>query len=103
MRAIFVTGMQRSGTTWIARAGGGDASRLVHEPFNWRLHGDDGRLYGYYMKYMRGEDDAEFTAILHAAINGGRQPQGRWLPGRVVIKDVHCCLAVEAVFESFGR
>ncbi len=102
MRAIFVTGMQRSGTTWIARAlAAATRSRLVHEPFNWRLHGDDGKRFRYYMRYLpRGQADPEFTAILREAVNGARQPQLPWLRDSVVVKDVHASLAVEAVHDE---
>lgn len=98
MQVIFVTGVQRSGTTWIAGAlAAGTRGRLVHEPFNWRLHGDETRSR-YYMRYLpAGAADPRFTAILRAAIDGERRAV---LPLRrrpVVLKDVHACLAVEAV------
>ena len=100
MQVIFVTGVQRSGTTWIARAlSEATRSRLVHEPFNWRLQQDEERRR-YYMRYLpAGRADPRFTAIVRTAVDGKRArfPLTR---RRVVLKDVHACLAVESIHQE---
>lgn len=100
MQVIFVTGVQRSGTTWIARAlSEATRSRLVHEPFNWRLQQDDERRR-YYMAYLpAGRADPRFRAILRAAVDG-KQARPRLARDRVVLKDVHACLAVESIHQE---
>lgn len=101
MQTIFVTGVPRSGTTWISRAlAAATGSQLVHEPFNWRLQRDQSRVR-YSMRYIpSGRADPAFVAVLRAAI--AKAPRMRALSrrGRFVLKDVHACLAVEAVHEA---
>ena len=105
---VFIVGLPRSGTTWIASIISTARSvKYFHEPFNCS------NVFGasqFCMKYLaKVHDDLEFARHCRAAFNGEiitepiramlppmyrRHPQ---LPGRVVVKDVCSCLAVECV------
>lgn len=95
MQAIFLTGLPRTGTTWAAQAlAAATRSRIVHEPFNWQVHP---QRRPYHMQYLTGESEQQgFSTILRDSIAPGmlRPLRAR---GRVVLKDVHCCLAIEKV------
>lgn len=91
MYLIFVTGLPRTGTTWIASLiNAATSSTLAFEPYNWRLHPE---AAGYHMKYLpSGSDDPAFIRIAEKAFGADE---------RVVMKDVHCCLATEYLWEVF--
>jgi hypothetical protein len=100
LRPILITGLPRTGTTWASRAVAAvTRGRLVHEPFNWKLHPD---RVGYHMKYMpAGSKDAVLLKILRdeikpriLSLNALRRAR------QVVIKDVHICLAIEYLWEE---
>lgn len=100
LKSIFLTGLPRSGTTWASRAvQAATGGRLVHEPFNWKKH--PGRI-DYHMKYVPApSNDTEITRILRQQMKPPIPFVSRFLPTRrVVIKDVHICLAVEHVWEK---
>lgn len=89
MSLIFATGLPRTGTTWVASLISAAAgSELAFEPYNWRLNPD---ATEFHMKYLPcGSDDPDFIRIAEKAFATSE---------RVVLKDVHCCLAVEYLWE----
>lgn len=90
MQLIFLTGLPRTGTSWSARTiAEATGSKLANEPFNWKYHPES---VDYHMRYLpAGSDDKEFIKIARKAIG----PEDR-----VVLKDVHCCLATEYLWEQ---
>jgi len=96
MKPIFLTGLPRSGTTWASRAiVAATKGRLVHEPFNWKRYPE---RISYHMKYIpAGSEDAELMRILHKEM----APRFFFLRNRrIVIKDVHTCLAIEYLWDE---
>ncbi len=91
---FFLTGLPRSGTTWVAQAfAAATGGRIIHEPFNWGYHPD--RL-PYHMLYRSAQ--AEDPALLDIIKRSLRHPWNHyhdWFrPNKpIVIKDVHICLA----------
>jgi len=105
---VYIVGLPRSGTTWIASVISTALSvKYFHEPFNCS------NVFGasrFCMKYLANSgDDFAFARHCRKAFNGQivtdsirtmlppsyrRFPR---LPGRVVVKDVCSCLAVECV------
>lgn len=87
---IFVTGLPRTGTTWVASLiTAATGSELAFEPYNWKLNPD---AAPYHMKYLpAGSEDHGFLQVARAAFGTG---------GSVVLKDVHCCLGIEYLWEA---
>src|SRR5262245_34017377 len=110
---IFVAGLPRSGTTWIASVLGGTAgTAYFHEPFNYRNVPESAP---FAMRYLRADDPApEFAAYCQRCFSGrqrhravtSRQPKWRRrLPfsfGRILIKDVHSLFALDWIDQRFG-
>ncbi len=95
---ILLTGLPRSGSTWAAQALSRAAgARLVHEPFNWRAHPE---LIEFHMRYLpAGSYEPKLLHTINAALKG-RFPFSRRVE-RVLIKDVHVCLALTYITEHF--
>ena len=100
---ILLTGLPRSGTTWSSRAiAAAIDGRIVHEPFNWKRYPD---RIEYHMAYLSASpDDTSLSdgmlAIMYQALKPGiRDFLVRNKP--VIIKDVHICLAISAVWQAF--
>jgi hypothetical protein len=95
---IFLTGLPRSGSTWAARALSHAAgARLVHEPFNWRAHPE---LIEFHVRYLpAGSYEPKLLHAMNGALKG-RFPFSRRAE-RVLIKDVHVCLALPYIEEHF--
>ncbi|MFO1514329.1 MAG: sulfotransferase [Verrucomicrobiota bacterium] len=112
-RPIFLAGMPRTGTTWIASVlAATPGTAYFHEPFNY-LHVEESAPF--VMRYRRGGDTVpELTAYCRRCFSGrqrhrnviSRQPKWRrWLPftfGRILIKDVHSLLALDWMDRQFG-
>lgn len=96
---VFLIGLPRTGTTWASRAlAAATRRRIVHEPFNWRTYP---QRVGYHMRYLpAGAHDAALLAIVRQALQPpfplGLLPRFR----RVVVKDVHICLAIEYLWQE---
>ena len=90
MNPIFATGLPRTGTTWVASLiSAATGSDLAFEPYNWRLHPE---AADFHMKYLpSGSDDQRFIRIAESAFGASE---------RVVLKDVHCCLGIEYLWET---
>ncbi len=104
---IFVVGLPRSGTTWLASTlAQADGVRYLHEPFNV-THLPAARAF--HMQYVRATDRVpDFERYSRAAFAGRgayhkhkgehaahalqRRP---WWPSRSLVKDVHTCLALD--------
>lgn len=99
MSFIFVTGLPRTGTTWVSQTiAVSTKSKLVHEPFNWKKYPE--RSY-YHMKYLPKESgDLEFIKIVNNSIKA-RSGLLKFLDTKILIKDVHCCICVEYLWEVF--
>lgn len=99
-KLIFLTGIPRSGTTWAAKAiAAATSSRLVYEPFNWKVHP---QRINYHMKYLpAGSNDEEFLRILNASIKP-LLPFWDFFAGtkNILIKDVHTCMALEYIWQQ---
>jgi len=109
-RPILVAGLARSGTTWVAsvlrRSPG---VRYLHEPFNATNVIGAARLSWRHLP--QGAADSEFDDHCRRAFAGRvegpyvrgdrvrRRNEPRWWPGRVLVKDVDVCLALERVQE----
>ena len=107
---IYIVGLARSGTTWIASIiNTAHSIKYFHEPFNCKNVPGASR---YCMKYLISDADVEFVHRCHDAFSGrmsedsvrgmlsNTYKQHPWWPGRVVIKDVCSCMAVEAIHRS---
>jgi len=111
---IFVVGLPRSGTTWVASVlNTAQSVKYFHEPFNF--HGLFNRTkvpeaLEFCMKYLTAENrDLEFEQRCRDAFAGrtsGESVRGMlaglyrrhpWLPGRMIIKDVCTCMALESI------
>ena len=112
-RPVFIVGLPRSGTTWIASViSTAHAVKYFHEPFNCS---NVSAASQFCMKYLtKAHDDLEFARHCREAFHGEviaesvramlppiyrRYPK---LPARVVVKDVCSCLAVECVESLFN-
>ena len=102
--------MPRSGTTWLASIlNTAKDIKYFYEPFN-KDHIPEAALY--WNKYLRAEEEnKEFSQFCQAAFTGKltqksylktlkfpyKVLQGnlRWLPGRVMVKDVHSTMSLE--------
>ena len=107
-RPIYIVGLPRSGTTWLATTIATARSvKYFHEPFNCSNVIGASR---FCMKYLvDSDDDLEFVhhcrkafagQILNDSARDILSPFYRQypkFPGRVVIKDVCSCLAVECI------
>ncbi len=98
---MFLTGLPRSGTTWAGRAlAAATGSVIVDEPFNLKWHPD---RIGYHLKYLpSGLPAQELIHLLRQEIRHWRRPRRliRTIrAGRVLVRDVHICLAIEHVWE----
>ena len=102
---IFMVGLPRSGTTWIAKVLGATAgTSYFHEPFNDH---NVPQSAPFTMRYLRASDnDPQFAAYCRKCFAGRQRhpsvkPHGqKWwqhIPGftRVLIKDVHSALALD--------
>jgi hypothetical protein len=108
---IFVVGLPRSGTTWVASIlNTAQSVKYFHEPFNCSNVPGAAK---FCMRYLTPEhNDLEFVQRSRDAFAGrtrvesvrgmlsGVYRQFPWLPGRIVVKGVCSCLAVESIFES---
>lgn len=124
MGLIFITGIPRSGTTWVGRTFASVfGTKLIHEPFNFQVYPDRKE---YWLKYLpAGSDNPRFLSILRAAIEKQAQRNRRqgyrsrlftsiynrlslFSPflkplqnsGDFVIKDVHAYFALEYIWEE---
>ena len=95
---ILLTGLPRSGTTWASSTvATALRARLVHEPFNWKRFPD---REPFHMQYRSATDqDDALVKILERSIRWTIRPL---FSPRVVIKDVHICLAAEYVEQALG-
>ncbi len=110
---IYVAGLPRTGTTWIASVlGATPGTAYFHEPFNYQKVAE---AAPYSLRYVRAEDeDPAFAAYCRRCFAGrqrhrfvtSHQPAWRRiLPislGRVLIKDVHSLLALEWFHHHFA-
>lgn len=110
---IFIAGLPRSGTTWIAnvlRSAPGVA--YYHEPFNFANVPES---VPFSLRYIRASDnDPAFEAYCrrcfagnqrHKAVISGQRWWRRFLlfpTGRVMIKDVHSLLALDWIQHHIG-
>ena len=108
---IFVVGLPRSGTTWVASIlNTAQSVKYFHEPFNCSNVPGAAK---FCMRYLTPEhNDPEFVQRSRDAFAGRTRVESvrgmlsgvyrpfPWLPGRIVVKGVCCCLAVESIFES---
>ncbi|MGQ4646879.1 sulfotransferase [Lyngbya aestuarii] len=109
---VYIVGLPRSGTTWLASIlNTAQGIKYFYEPFN-KQHVPEAK--SLWMKYLRADDDDQEFAKFCQDVFAGQinrryvtrrlaQPYGmfgarlRWLPGRVMVKDVHSCLSLEWV------
>jgi Sulfotransferase family len=110
---IFVAGLPRTGTTWIASVlAATKGTTYFHEPFNYRNVEESAP---FAMRYLRAGDPApEFDAYCQRCFSGRQRHrsvicrQPRWrrrLPfsvGRVLIKDVHSLFALDWIDRQFA-
>ncbi len=103
---IYIVGVPRSGTTWLVSIlNTAPGIKYFNEPFNIE-HIPEARPH--IRKYLRANDnDPEFAEFCQNAFTGKTnngfvkhklaQPYKKlpWLPGRVMVKDVHSNLALE--------
>ena len=107
---IYIVGLPRSGTTWVASIiNTAHSIKYFHEPFNCKNVPGASK---FCMKYLYSDADQEFVRRSHDAFSGRMSEvsvremlsptykKRPWWPGRVVIKDVCSCLAVETVYRS---
>ncbi|NJK36292.1 MAG: sulfotransferase [Oscillatoriales cyanobacterium RM2_1_1] len=109
---IYLTGLPRSGTTWVAAIlGAASGIKYIHEPFNSDIHPE---LAPYRNQFLQAGDLApEFAPYCRAAFSGlPKTPlapermsriyrQFPWWPGRLLIKDVHTFLALDWISQRF--
>lgn len=112
-RPIYVVGLPRTGTTWIASIlNTAEAIKYFHEPFN---HNNVAEAAMYSMKYIRaGDDDYVFARFCSDAFVGRtdgpnvrsqlswRYRRFPWWPGRVMVKDVHSFGALEWIHQHIS-
>lgn len=109
---IYIVGLPRSGTSWFTKVlNTAPGIKNFHEPFNPDHVPEAG---SYWMKYLRADDeDQEFAKFCRDAFAGRIQGKAftdklsrpyrmfngklYWLPGRVMVKDVHSCMSLEWV------
>ncbi len=111
---VFVIGLPRSGTTWVASTlARAEGVRYLHEPFN-ATHIPAARPF--YMRYLRAADPAPaFERYSRAAFAGRADYNGHhgakadhalqrrwWWPSRALVKDVHACLALDWISHHIG-
>ncbi|MEL7354085.1 MAG: sulfotransferase [Cyanobacteria bacterium J06560_5] len=109
---IFVLGLPRSGTTWLASVlGTASGIKQFHEPFN-KDHVPEAAQH--WNRYLRIEDvDPEFDSFCQRVFAGrmtdsytrcklswpyrawGKKMS--WLPGRVMVKDVHALVCLDRI------
>ncbi|MGL5084039.1 MAG: sulfotransferase [Microcoleaceae cyanobacterium] len=109
---IYLAGLPRSGTTWIASIlSEVPGIKHLHEPFNADIYPE---LEPYRNQFLQANDAAsEFLTECQAAFSGlprtalvlnkmnGTYRKFPWLPGRVLIKDVHTFLALDWISQHF--
>lgn len=105
-KPIFISGLPRSGTTWTASTlAQHPRMEYIHEPFNWKLHP---KREKYHMHYMpMNMQDQTFSVIIKSLLLPGKKTSSTFqekinsLFKAVccikLIKDVHTCLALEAI------
>lgn len=105
-KPVLIVGLPRSGTTWIGSTlSTARGIKYFYEPFNFSQLPDVER---YAHLYLRSCDLArEFETYLNHVLAGKNErdfvnqklspvyKQYRWLPGRVLVKDVHCFFALD--------
>ncbi|MGQ4647677.1 sulfotransferase [Lyngbya aestuarii] len=103
---IYIVGLPRTGTTWIASIlNTARGIKYVYEPFNYQNVPESAP---HFMKYLLAHDDApEFARYCTDAFAGSLNNsfttihlsspyiKFRHFPGRVMVKDVHSCMALE--------
>lgn len=109
---IYLVGLPRTGTTWIASVlSNAPGVKFLHEPFNADRHPE---MAPYRSRFLRANDLApEFLSHCQAAFAGmpkttlapgrmnGIYQRFPWFPGRILIKDVHTLLALEWLQSCF--
>jgi Sulfotransferase family len=105
-KPILIVGLPRSGTTWIASIlNTACGIKYFHEPFNTfnvpeadrhadkylRASDRDREFKGYCQKTFAGKNESEF--VNHKLSNFYQKY--RWFPGRVMVKDVRCHMALD--------
>ncbi|NEZ56158.1 sulfotransferase [Adonisia turfae] len=107
---ILIVGLPRSGTTWLASVLNTSKNiKLFHEPFNMDHVSE---ASPHWLKYLRADDnDLAFKHFCQKVFSGkSNHPYIKckltghysrlkkrlsWLPGRVIVKDVHACAALD--------
>ena len=103
---IYIVGLPRTGTTWIASiVNTAEGIKYLHEPFN---HNNVPEATMHSVKYLRADDDDNvfaryccdaFTGRTHGthvrSKLSWRYKRFPWWPGRVMVKDVHSFCALE--------
>jgi hypothetical protein len=106
---IYIVGLPRSGTTWLASIlNTAQSVKYFYEPFNPQRVPES---LPHLMKYLRVNDsDPSFNSFCQATFSGRLSNQLvykkmakpycrfghalRWLPGRVMVKDVHSLMSL---------
>jgi hypothetical protein len=107
---IYIVGLPRSGTTWLASIlNTAWGVKYFYEPFN-QQHVPEAKPH--WMKYLTASDTdpafAQFCRyiftgqlknpyVFRALSNPYKMFDGKlsWLPGRIMVKDVHSCMSLE--------
>ena len=104
-RPILVTGIHRSGTTWLGRMlEQAPGLRYLYEPFNDEI---DASLYGRVMPtsftYVCKENEEEYFAFVKSVLRGSWKTQVKSViqPKRVVWKDPHAFFSAPWMHETF--
>ncbi len=109
-RPIYVVGLPRSGTTWVASVlNTAKGIKYFHEPFNYKTVPN---AASHFMEYLRAtNDNPKFARHWHDALSGRTKghhvnkrllwpyKRFRWWPGRVVIKDINTCMALAWTYQ----
>jgi len=109
---IYILGLPRSGTTWIATVfNSAESVKYFHEPFNCTNVPGASQ---FCMQYLSSEGNLEFERRCRAAFAGHiKDSSVRWMltshyrrfpwwPGRIVIKDVCSCLSADWVYQHLA-
>ncbi|EKU97435.1 sulfotransferase domain protein [Leptolyngbya sp. PCC 7375] len=114
---IFLAGLPRSGTTWLASVlSTATKVKHLHEPFN-KDHVPEAAPH--WLKYLRADDsDSAFKEYCQTVFSGRSNHnyiKGKlakpysllgnrlsWLPGRIMVKDVHSCMALDWINKNIA-
>lgn len=112
-RGILVTGIHRSGTTWIGKMLSlGNGVICAFEPFNverlsYKLNGLAHCAYAYIPELDEDEAFKAFEKVLHNKTRKvfSRKDPNYWLPflrhGRVIVKDATAAMSSEWLYQHF--